>query len=84
MMNTSQTVSVFSYGTFMSARILKEFGIACVATIPAKLEGFELTICPRVNLKGNKSPVAYAAIADSYLKGLIRFIHYESSAGRSG
>ncbi len=58
-----ENVWVFFYGTFMSAKILREYGITCEATIPAKLNGNELSIRPRVNLKKNDSCVSYGGLA---------------------
>jgi len=43
--------TVFIYGTFMSSRVLKEYGIECALTLPAKLSGYRLSIRPRVNLQ---------------------------------
>ena len=45
-----KSVWVFFYGTFMSTKILQEYGINCAVTIPAELNGYELAIRPRVNL----------------------------------
>ena len=56
-------VWVFFYGTFMSAEVLRGHGIECEATIPAKLEGYELSIRPRVNLKKNESCDSYGGLA---------------------
>ena len=47
----------------MSARILREHRIKCDATILAKLNGYELSIRPRVNLHNNESSVAYGGLA---------------------
>ena len=58
-----ENVWVFFYGTFMSARILREHGINCDATIPAKLIGYELSIRPRVNLHNNASAISYGGLA---------------------
>ena len=58
-----EKVWVFFYGTFMSARILREYGIECEETIPAKLNGYELSISPRVNLKKNDACVSYGGLA---------------------
>ncbi len=59
-----ENVWVFFYGTFMSAKILREHGINCEATIPAKLSGYELSIRPRVNLKKNESCISYGGLAN--------------------
>lgn len=58
-----ENVWVFFYGTFMSAKILREHGIDCVATTPVKLNGYELSVRPRVNLKKNESSVSYGGLA---------------------
>ncbi len=55
-------VWVFFYGTFMRAKILREYGINCEVTIPVKLNGYELSIRPRVNLKKNESCVSYGGL----------------------
>ena len=55
-------VWIFFYGTFMSANTLREYEIDCEATIPAKLNGYELSIRPRVNLKKNESCVSYGGL----------------------
>jgi hypothetical protein len=56
--------AVFFYGTFMSARVLNEHGIACDITHPAKLNGYELSIRPRVNLRRNPDGAAYGGVAE--------------------
>jgi len=54
---------VYFYGTFMSAKVLRDSGINCEATIPAKLNGYELSIRPRVNLKKKEFCVSYGGLA---------------------
>jgi hypothetical protein len=58
-----ENVWIFFYGTFMSARILREYGIKCEATIPAKLHGYELSVRPRVNLRSDETAVSYGGLA---------------------
>ena len=58
-----ENVWVFFYGTFMSARILREYEIKCNKTIPAKLNGYELSVRPRVNLRINEHSVSYGGLA---------------------
>ena len=58
-----ENVWIFFYGTFMSARILREYGIKCAATIPAKLHGYELSVRPRVNLRNDDTAVSYGGLA---------------------
>ncbi|MCH8979653.1 MAG: gamma-glutamylcyclotransferase [Armatimonadetes bacterium] len=68
---------VFFYGTFMSARVLREHGVDCESTVPAVLNGHRLTISPRANLVADPGAVAYGGLAllrdeetDSLYKGL--------------
>jgi hypothetical protein len=56
-------VWVFFYGTFMSARILKEHGICCDKTFSAKLSGYSLSIQPRVNLIKNQEATSFGGLA---------------------
>ena len=58
-----QKVWVFFYGTFMSVRVLREHGIAVDQTFAAKLNGYELSIRPRVNLKSKPGAVVYGGLA---------------------
>jgi len=46
----SERAWIFLYGTFMSARILRDHRIDCDNTQPARLNGYRLSIRPRVNL----------------------------------
>ncbi|BHH82363.1 gamma-glutamylcyclotransferase family protein [Desulforhopalus sp. 52FAK] len=56
-------VWVFFYGTFMSARILKQHGINCEKTYPAKVSGYSLSIKPRVNLERSAEHNCYGGLA---------------------
>lgn len=56
-------VWIFFYGTFMSAKVLRDYGIACQTTVPAKLAGYELSIRPRVNLKKSDKSICYGGLA---------------------
>lgn len=56
--------TVFFYGTFMSSRVLKEYGISCDVTVPAKLSGYRLSIRPRVNLHPQPDADAYGGLAE--------------------
>lgn len=56
-------VWVFFYGTFMSAEILRGYGINCKETVSAKLNGYELSIRPRVNLHKKRGAVSYGGLA---------------------
>ena len=56
--------TVFFYGTFMSSRVLKEYGIPCDVTVPAKLSGYRLSIRPRVNLHQQPDTDAYGGLAE--------------------
>lgn len=56
-------VWVFFYGTFMSAPVLRQYGIACDATYSARVSGYRLVIRPRVNLITEPETYAYGGIA---------------------
>jgi hypothetical protein len=56
--------TVFFYGTFMSSRVLKEHGIQCDLTVPAKLSGYRLSIHPRVNLHPQADAAACGGLAE--------------------
>lgn len=56
--------TVFFYGTFMSSRVLREHGIQCDQTLPAKLSGYRLSIRPRVNLHQHSDSDAYGGLAE--------------------
>ena len=56
-------VWVFFYGTFMSARVLRQHGIECNATHPARVSGYLLSIRPRVNLTQNRGSCVYGGMA---------------------
>ena len=56
-------VWVFFYGTFMSSRILHESGVDCEPTIPAKLNGYKLSVGPRANLKEDETSTSYGGLA---------------------
>ena len=55
---------VFFYGTFMSSKILKGFGVVCKETYPAKLEGFKLVINHRVNLEKDDTSTVYGSLVN--------------------
>ena len=56
-------VWVFFYGTFMSAKILRQHGLSCNKTYPAKVSGYALEIRPRVNLINNSASNSYGGLA---------------------
>jgi hypothetical protein len=56
--------AVFFYGTFMSSCVLKEHGIECDLTLPAKLSGYRLSIRPRVNLHPRPDETVYGGLAE--------------------
>jgi len=47
----------------MSARILRQHGINCNTTYPAKLNGYALSIRPRVNLTPSVTSTSYGGLA---------------------
>lgn len=59
----STRVWVFFYGTFMQAKVLREFGIDCAETFPCRVDGYRLTVRPRVNLSPCRSARAYGSLA---------------------
>ena len=70
--HTLSRVWVFFYGTFMSADVLIEHGVTPGRIIPARLNGFELSIRPRVNLTRSDRLCAYGVIADVTHEDLAR------------
>lgn len=71
-------VWVFFYGTFMSARVLKQHGIHCEETFPAKVSGYSLVIKPRVNLERSGDSNCYGGLAlvkHNDLTGLYQKVH---------
>lgn len=56
-------VWVFFYGTFMSAKILRQHGLYCGKSYPAKVSGYSLTIRPRVNLLKRSESTSYGGLA---------------------
>ncbi len=61
--NIVNKVWVFFYGTFMSAKILRQHGIDCKKTFPAKISGYFLVIRPRVNLERRPEATTYGGLA---------------------
>ena len=59
-----QKATVFFYGTFMSAHILREHGINCEVTRAAQLCGYELSIRPRVNLHRRPDCSVFGGLAE--------------------
>ena len=60
---TEKRVRIFFYGTFMSPAVLAEHGIYSPDVVPAKLNGYKLSIRPRVNLARVESANVYGSIA---------------------
>ena len=65
-------VWVFFYGTFMSPSVLSEHGITPGRIIPARLNGFELNIRPRVNLMRSERSCVYGAMTEVTHEDLTR------------
>ncbi|GAB5534884.1 MAG: hypothetical protein Rubg2KO_11330 [Rubricoccaceae bacterium] len=61
---SNPTVWVFFYGTFMSARVLREHGLPCESTTPARLSGYALSVRPRVNLVASSEASVYGGLAE--------------------
>ena len=71
-------VWVFFYGTFMSAKILRQHGLSCDKTYPAKVSGYSLVIQPRVNLIKRSESNSYGGLAlvkHSELASLYQRVH---------
>lgn len=62
-MANAPRVWTFFYGTFMSAEVLSGFGVNPEQVVPAKLDGFRLTIQPRANLIDDAGASVYGSIA---------------------
>lgn len=56
-------VWVFFYGTYMSAKILRQYGLSCDTTYPAQVSGYTLEIQPRVNLVKNSESNSHGGLA---------------------
>jgi len=56
-------VWIFFYGTFMNAEVLAEHGVSAETVVPAKLNGFQLTIRPRVNLTPDERGCVFGSVA---------------------
>lgn len=56
-------VWVFFYGTFMNREVLIDHGVTPTSMVPAKLNGFELYIRPRVNLTPSDRSCVYGVLA---------------------
>lgn len=65
-------VWVFFYGAFMSPGVLSAHGVTPGRIVPAKLNGFELCIRPRGNLKHSDRSCVYGAIAEVTHEDLAR------------
>ena len=63
MATTLPRVWVFFYGTFMSPGVLAEHGVFPAEVVPARLNGFELNVRPRVNLTRIDRACVYGALA---------------------
>jgi hypothetical protein len=59
----SERAWIFLYGTFMSARVLRDHGIDCDTTHPARLNGYRLSIRPRVNLTPSPDSQVFGGLA---------------------
>ncbi|MDQ2855716.1 MAG: gamma-glutamylcyclotransferase [Acidobacteriota bacterium] len=62
-MVNEKRVWIFFYGTFMDANVLKEQSINSPTVMPAKLNGYEIYISPRVNLVSADRSLVYGSLA---------------------
>ena len=65
-------VWVFFYGTFMSPGVLVDQGVTPGRNVPARLNGFELSIRPRVNLRRSERSCVYGAMTEVTHEDLTR------------
>lgn len=65
-------VWVFFYGTLMSPGVLIEQGVTPGRIVPARLNGFELSIRPRVNLAPSDRSCVYGVITEVTHEDLAR------------
>jgi len=82
MSGTQGHIWVFFYGTFMNRDVLINHGITPTSMVPARLNGFELYIRPRVNLMTSDRSCVYgvvAAVTYEELKKL--YSHLEEAFG---
>lgn len=79
---TQRHVWVFFYGTFMSRDVLIAHGVTPTSVVPARLDGFELYIRPRVNLKPCDRSCVYGSVAAVTHEELSRlYTHLEEVFG---
>jgi hypothetical protein len=62
---TEKRVRIFFYGTFMDSKVLAAHGINSPEVVPARLNGYELSIRPRVNLSRVDRSCVYGSIASA-------------------
>jgi hypothetical protein len=65
-------VWVFFYGTFMSVSVLSEHGVTPGRILPARLNGFALSIRPRVNLIRSDRSCVYGIVTEVTHEDLAR------------
>jgi gamma-glutamyl AIG2-like cyclotransferase len=63
---------VFFYGAFMSPAVLLDYGVTPGRIVPARLNGYELSIRPRGNLARSDRSCVYGVIADVTHEDLAR------------
>jgi hypothetical protein len=56
-------VSVFFYGSYMNAAVLREVGLEAEPLEVARLDGFEIRIAPRANLVPSTQGCVYGVVA---------------------
>jgi gamma-glutamyl AIG2-like cyclotransferase len=72
MSGTQGHIWVFFYGTFMNRDVLINHGVTPTSIVPARLNGFELYIRPRVNLARSDRWCAYGVITEVTHEDLAR------------
>jgi hypothetical protein len=77
-----EAVWTFFYGTFMHPEVLAEHGVMVSDVEPAKLNGFDISIRPRVNLLRADERCVYGALAPVTHDDLTRlYMHLQKVFG---
>jgi hypothetical protein len=67
---------VFFYGTIMNPLVMKEFGVTVTDVLPAKVNGFDITVAPR--------PTLIRSDRDSVFGSIMRVSHEDLTTIYSG
>ena len=79
---TPARVWVFFYGTFMHPDVLAEFGVTPTEVVPARLDGFELYVRPRVHIVRSDRSCVYGTLTALTHEEIARlYAHVEEHFG---